>query len=340
MAKWRCAAFGAGWWAQYQIGGWQALVDVDIVAIYNRSLENAQILADRLGIPAVYDDPTELLDNEQLDFVDIITNVETHRKFVELAASYSLPIICQKPMAPTYEEAEHMVKVCQEANVPLIIHENWRWQETIRQVQRVLQEGTIGRPFRARIQFSNSFPVFAKQPFLAELEQFILTDMGSHILDVARFLFGEADSLYAHTQRVNPAIRGEDVATVLMKMNGVSVSCELSYASKIEHDRFPETYIFVEGSQGSVTLDPDFWVRVTTKEGTRSCRFPPVQEGWMDPLNVLTNSAIKPANAHYLQCLRDRSEAETSGTSNLRTMALVFAAYESAARNQVQVFQK
>ena len=56
----------------------------------------------------------------------------------------------------------------------------------------------------------SGFPVFANQPFLKELEQFILTDLGSHTLDTARFLFGEAESLYCQTRRVHPDIKGED----------------------------------------------------------------------------------------------------------------------------------
>jgi D-apiose dehydrogenase len=62
----------------------------------------------------------------------------------------------------------------------------------------------------------SGFPVFNNQPFLKELEQFILTDLGSHTLDTARFLFGEASSLYCQTRRIHADIRGEDVATIMM----------------------------------------------------------------------------------------------------------------------------
>ena len=55
--------------------------------------------------------------------------------------------------------------------------------------------------------------------------------MGSHILDVARFLFGEADSLYCQTHRVHRDIRGEDVATVMLRMRAATtVVCEMAYA--------------------------------------------------------------------------------------------------------------
>ena len=101
-----------------------------------------------------------------------------------------------------------------------------------------------GKPFRAHVDFSSSFPVFDNQPFLRELEQFILSDMGVHILDVVRFLFGEADWLVARVQRINPGIKGEDVATVFLQMaNGMTVTCTLSYASRLERERFPEAFI-------------------------------------------------------------------------------------------------
>ena len=79
--------------------------------------------------------------------------------------------------------------------------------------------------------------------------------MGVHILDVIRFLFGEAEWLISRVQRVNPSIRGEDVATVLFQMiGGTTVTCTLSYASRLERERFPEAFVLIEGDQGSQSL--------------------------------------------------------------------------------------
>ena len=66
-----------------------------------------------------------------------------------------------------------MVAACRRARVPLFIHENWRWQTPIRQLKRVLDEGHIGKPFRARIDMISGFPVFRNQPFLRELKQLV-----------------------------------------------------------------------------------------------------------------------------------------------------------------------
>jgi predicted dehydrogenase len=207
MTPLRFAIFGTGFWSRFQLAAWQELDGVQCVALFNRTRARAEALAEAFDVPAVYDDPEALLRNEQLDFVDVITNVETHSQFVHMAAAHGLPVICQKPMATTLAEAETMVRACQQTGVPLFVHENWRWQTPIRQLKALLDEGKIGNPFRARVHYCSSFPVFDNQPFLKELEQFILTDMGTHILDVARFLFGEAESVYSQTHRVHSDIR-------------------------------------------------------------------------------------------------------------------------------------
>jgi predicted dehydrogenase len=286
----------------------------------------------------VYDDPEELLRNERLDFVDVITDVDTHSRFVHMAAARRLPVICQKPMAPAYAEAERMVAACRAAGAPFFVHENWRWQTPIRQLKRLLDSGQIGRPFRARIAMVSGFPVFANQPFLRELEQFVLTDMGSHVLDVARFLFGEAQNLYCRTSRVHTDIKGEDVATVMLEMGGATVICELGYAENfLERDRFPETLIFVEGQRGSIELAPDLWLRITTADGTHSRRYPPPRYAWANPAYDLIHASIVLCNANILSALRGEAPAETTGEDNLRTARLVFAAYESAASGQAVV---
>jgi predicted dehydrogenase len=336
MTDLRFAILGTGFWARFQLAGWQELDGVECVALYNRTRAKAEALAQEFGVAAVYDDVEELLRHERLDFVDVITSAETHSRFVRLAAVQGVPVICQKPMATSLGEAETMVRVCRETGLPFFVHENWRWQTPIREVKQVLDAGQIGTPFRARIHFCSSFPVFDNQPFLKELEQFILTDIGSHILDVARFLFGEAESLYCQTHRVHRDIRGEDVATVIIRMGDrITVVCEMSYASRTEHERFPETYIFIEGELGSLELGPDFWIRLTTEEGTLARRCPPPRYAWADPVYDVVQSSIVACNANLLQALRGKEPAETTGEDNLRTVRLVFAAYESADSGQV-----
>jgi predicted dehydrogenase len=348
----RIAVLGAGFWARFQIAAWREVRGAEVVALYNRTRSRATALAARFGIEAVYDDATALLREVRPDVADVVTDVDSHARFVHLAAEHGVPVICQKPLAPDLETASGMVAACRAAGVPLAVHENWRWQRPLRELKAVLDSGAIGRPFRAHVQYASSFPVFANQPFLAELEQFILTDMGTHILDVVRFLFGEPARLTAQTFRVHPEIKGEDVATLLLSIprrgataaaapgraagvrDDLACTVHLSYASRWERERFPEVFILVEGDAGAVELAPDCWVRTTTAGGTQSRRVPPPRYAWADPAYDLVHASIVPCHADCLRAARGGPPAETSGADNLKTLALVFAAYESARSGQ------
>lgn len=336
--KLRVAIFGAGFWAQYQIAGWQELKNVEIVALYNRTKDKGLKLTSQFHIPSFYNDPKELLAQEHIDCVDIITSPDSHESLVELVANHGTPVICQKPLAPTFAAAKHMVKITNEAKIPFMVHENWRWQAPIRALKKEINQGSIGNVFRARINYSNNFPVFINQPFLKELQQFMLMDMGTHILDVARFLFGEAKSVYCQIASVTKGIKGEDVATISLKMrNGTHCSVEMSYASILAEDTFPQTLILAEGEKGSVELKKDYLIITTTKQETKSYHAKPRMYPWINPQYALVQSGIVEANRNFLESLQGKTTCETTGKDNLKTLQLVFSSYESAKTNQAVI---
>ena len=268
-----------------------------------------------------YTDLVEMLTLETPDLVDIITDVDSHATLVKICADHQIPVICQKPMGPSFEVAEDMLHYCQKKEVPFFVHENFRWQTPIRTIKNKLDRGEIGRPFKANLRFCSSFPVFINQPFLAELEQFILTDVGTHILDMSRFLFGEAASLYGQIKRVNPSIKGEDVANVfLVHENGVHSYNEMSFASRLEHESFPETFILIEGERGSLHLGPKNKISCTTDAGTTYHDASPKQYAWSLQDYALIHSSIVACHENIIRSIRDGVLAETTAQDNLRTI--------------------
>ena len=332
----RFAVIGTGFWANYQIAAWKELEGADLVALYDKAIPKAEAMAHKFGVPRVFDRVEELLKKASLDFVDIITDVDTHAPLTEMAARKGIATICQKPMAPKLHLAKQMIDVSEQLDVPLFIHENWRWQAPIRKMKEILHEGRIGKIFKARVTFCSAFPVFDNQPFLADLDQFILTDIGSHILDVCRFLFGEVVTLHCHTARVNQRIKGEDVANVFMKMeNGISCYAEMSYASILEYESFPQTFILAEGEKGSVHLTKDCELRVTTRTGTEIVTARPREYSWTDPKYALVHSSIVDCNQNILNALSGNGPAETTARDNFETMRLVHASYASAMTHKL-----
>lgn len=339
MTALRFATFGAGFWAQFQLAAWKEVPGATCTAICNPTRAKAEALAMKMGVPRVYDDAQALLESEPLDFIDIVSSVQSHYELVALAVQKRIPVICQKPLTETWEQSEALVRMCHEANVPLFVHENFRWQEPIRAVKRVLDSGVLGRAFRARIDFISGFPVFDNQPALKHMNPFILMDVGTHILDVARFLFGEAGHVYCQTQRIHADIAGEDVATVNLSMrSGASVCCNMAYAgTPLAHEAFPQPTLFIEGDKGSLQLGPGGRVSVTTKAGTQITQHPPPAYSWLDPAYAVVQASIVPCNADILRDLQGKGRAQTTGQDNLETLRLVFAAVESARCGDVRM---
>lgn len=331
MKPLRFAVIGTGFWSDYQIAAWKELKGVELIAVYNRTPEKAEAIAKKFGVSRVYTTAEELFVNESLDFVDIITNVDTHMQFTVKAAEVGIDVICQKPMASSLAEAQQMLQICKQHKVKLFIHENFRFQAPIRALKDAMVAGVIGTPFKARVSFCSAFPVYDNQPFLAELEHFILTDVGSHVLDVCRFLFGEAKSVSCLTKKVNKKIVGEDVANVLMEMeSGLHCMAEMSFESVLEKESFPQTLVLVEGESGSLHLTNDFELRITTRKGTTASFIQPVIYDWVDPDYAVVHSSIVDCNKDILRGLQG-GNAEATGEDNFRTVQLVWACYESAA---------
>jgi D-apiose dehydrogenase len=336
MKNLQFAILGCGFWSQFQLGAWKELKGAECVALYNRTQSKADELARRFDVPRTYGDAEELLKNEKLDFIDIITDVDTHEKFTELGAKHGVDIICQKPMAPSYEAAKRMIQATQEAGVRFYVHENYRWQPQFRRVKEIIDSGAIGNPFRCKTAFITAFPVFETQPFLAELEEFALTDQGSHQFDVLRFLFGEAQTIYCQIQTVNPTIKGEDVATTMLRMkNGVDCVQEISFSSPLEKEIFPQTLLLIEGDKGSIRLDPDFEISTTTKEGTQKETVPMRQYSWQTDRLKPEPPSIIDINQNILNDMLGKGKAENTGDDNFETVRLVWAAYESARSGKV-----
>jgi len=336
MSLLRGALIGCGFFSRNHLHAWRQLPDAEIVALCDQDEQRLAQAAREFGIARTYRDAGELMSEERLDFVDIATTVTSHRPLVETAAKAGVPCICQKPFASTLADARAMVDVCDAAGVPLMVHENFRWQAPMRAARRALAAGEIGAPFWGRFTFRSAFDVYRAQPYLAEGERFIIEDLGIHVLDVARYLMGDVHTISASTQRVSPSIRGEDVATMLLRHeSGAASVVDCSYASARPEEVFPQTLLEVDATEGSLRLDAGYRLTVHHRtRGTRTAVCEPPLHAWAERPWFNIQDSVLAIQAHWLQCLRERREPETSGRDNLKTLALVEAAYASAVANQ------
>ncbi len=146
---------------------------------------------------------------------------------------------------------------------------------------------------------------------MAKVEKLIIADLGIHLLDVSRFLLGEVRNISCQIKTVNKDIKGEDVANILMETeNGTSCFIEMSFASILEEDYFPQTFIMIEGEEGSIYLGPDFNVKTTTKkvrlparQGTKYEYVEIENYTWAEPDYAVAHASIVDTNRNILDAI-------------------------------------
>jgi predicted dehydrogenase len=332
---WRGGMIGAGDWSTTQLKAWAGVEKVKIVALADRHPERRNPVAEQFGISQVYDNLEIMLDQADLDFVDICTRPYSHVKLTKLAADRGLPILCQKPFCESLEEAEEVVSYCRERGVRLMINENFRWQAWHRTIKDILNSGELGDVFFAVMHQRHrlTLPEFDhSQSYFAEMPRLLLYEVGTHLLDVARFLFGEPETVFCRLHKVSPEIVGEDVQVITLAYPEMTLVIHDSWASvpipgldrpEREYRWYPRL-LEVDGTLGTLKLYPDGQVRVFTDSG---------DESWAAPEGAMP-AAHRAAQQHFVDCLERGEEFETSGAETLKTMSLVYACYQSAAAGQ------
>ncbi len=332
----RIGLVGCGFYGQNHLHAWSDLKPqgADLVAVCDQDPERAQAAGRQFGAPW-YEDLDAMLDDARIDLLDIATRMDSHCSLARNAAERGIAAIVQKPFAPDLEECKAIVENASQHGTWLAVHENFRFGTGMRRVRARIDEGVIGAPNWARIAFRTGYDVYRGQPYLASEERFSILDSGVHVLDLARFFLGEVDRLYCETQSRKAGIRGEDTATMLLRHSSGAVSVvETTYEAHRIPDPFPETVLEIEGTRGSIILSHDEVMTVTSEGTVQSEHVGPSPLSWTSREWRTSQVAVLNTNAHMLEAFRSGRPAETSGADNLKTFALVEAAYLSAETHE------
>lgn len=326
----RGVLIGCGFFARNHMQAWAGIDEVEIVGVCDTDPAKAQAFADHFAARA-YTDAAAMLAEVKPDFTDIATTVASHRPLVELAARHSRAVICQKPFAETLQDGTAMVAACDAAGIPLLVHENFRWQAPYRALGEALASGVIGAPSFLRLSFRHAFDIYANQPYLATIEDLALTDVGLHLFDMARFLMGDVTRVYCQTQRLNQRVAGQDAfLSTLRHASGAVSSVECSFYSHYAPDRFVQTLAVVEGPLGSIELLEGYRLRLHKDGRATDTYVAPKPLGWTDTALLLVQDSVVAFQRHAVQAMKGQASAQPSGRDNLRTLSVTLAAIQSA----------
>ena len=261
----RVAGIGAGYFSQFHLAGWRNLREVELVGWCDAELAKAEAACATHGIARAFNDAATMLDTVAPDLVDIVTPPATHHALVELAAARRVPVICQKALAPTYAEAEAIVATAERAGIPLVVHENFRWQPWYREARRWVDSGALGTPhsvaFRLRPGDGQGPRAYLdRQPYFQRMPRFLVFETAIHWIDTFRFLMGEVSAITARLRRINPVIDGEDAGYLVFEFEGGATGLfdgNRANDHVASNPRRTMGEMWLEGSAGVLRLDGD-----------------------------------------------------------------------------------
>lgn len=330
----RVGVVGCGFFAQNHLNAWTSLrcEGVEIAAVCDLSEAQAKQSAKAFSVPNVYTDMAEMIACEYLDLLDIVTQVGSHKRLVSIALEAGIPTIVQKPFGQTLAECEQMLSLSHRTGCFLAVHENFRFQHPHQEIRKILAAGTIGEPNWGRISFRTGYDIYAGQPYLRDEEQFIVSDIGVHLLDMARVFFGEVSHLTAELQRRDLDVKGEDTATLTLRHTSGAVSLvDCSYAARQLPDPFPVTTVEIEGTRGGLRLNSDLTLAVSSDGRQWMENVDPAVLSWAErPWHVVQQSVLAVCK-HTLDRMKAGQPAEISAADNIKTFALSEAAYRAAS---------
>ncbi len=333
MKRLRGVCIGAGYFSPYQCEAWQRIPEVELLAVCDSVPARSEAIREKFGLPKCYTDYREMFDREKPDFVDVITPPLSHQEICAEAARRRIHIICQKPLAPSFAEAEAVVRDAEQAGVRFMVHENFRFQPWHREIKRQIAAGAIGDrlhslTFRSRIGDGWGEKVyFRRQPYFRDYPRFLVFENGVHFIDTFRFLAGEITRVSAWLRRLNPVIQGEDCALVVFEFaSGTLGQWDASRYNETNcaDPRYTFGEFLVEGSGGSLRLGLDGRLAVQKLGGPEealSYRHEP--RGFCADCCYFTQR-------HFVEHLLDGLPFETEGREYLKTLVVQEAVYRSA----------
>lgn len=157
----------------------------------------------------------------EYDAVVVVTSNEVHLPLATRALDLGKPVVVDKPLAVTADDAERLVEHAKRVAVPLSVFHNRRWDSDTRTARRLIGDGVLGTVHRLESRFTRFRPLVADRWRERPAGGGVLLDLGTHLVDQAVHLLGPVTSVYAQVQALRPgAVVDDDVLLALTHTGG------------------------------------------------------------------------------------------------------------------------
>jgi predicted dehydrogenase len=341
--------------------------DIRLTTICGRNRAGARRAAKQFGWENVETDWRKVIADRKIDIVDICTPNDLHCEIAIAAARAGKAILCEKPLALDVDQAKRMVAAVKKARVPNMVCHNYRRVPVIALAKEMIERGEIGeRIFHFRARYAQDWIVDPKFPLIWRLRSDVagsgaLGDIGSHIVDLARYLVGEFRDVCAIKEtfvkqrplksggRKKGKVTVDDAVTMIGRFrNGALASLE---ATRFAPGRKNSITLEINGNGGSLFFDLEEMNRLKfysmrdpqDRQGFRDIlvteRSHPYMEKWWPPGHIIGyEHTFTHTIADFVKAIVARKSVHPTFEDALKNQRVLDATSESArTRNWVNL---
>ncbi len=331
--KYRFALVGCGRIARKHVEAIKALPGGELVAVCDTDENRAKKIAEPLGIP-FYTSHNEMLENEDVDIVNILTPSGYHPAHtIDIVKRYGKHIVCEKPMALRLEDADEMIRVCDEAGVRLFVVKQNRYNLPVQKVRKALDDGRFGRIAMGtvRVRWCRTQEYYDQDAWRGtwELDGGVITNQASHHIDLLEWMLGEPVSVMAKNATFFSKIEVDDTAAAIIKFRSGALG--IVEATTATRPRDLEGSLSLMGEKGSAVIGGfavnklESWaLSDETEEESRK-----VLEEFSEMPPDVYGYGHKRFLENVVECIRTNKNALVDGLEGRKSLELINAIYES-----------
>lgn len=200
--------------------GFQQIANASLVAVCDVLEDKAKKLGEQFNIP-YYTDMDEMMQNENIDIVSVLTESGYHAKHVINLAKYGKHVVVEKPMALTLDDADKMIEVCDKNNVRLFVVKQNRFNVPVVKLREAIDLNRFGKLVLGtiRVRWCRDQKYYDQADWRGRwsMDGGVLTNQASHHVDLLEWMMGDVESVFAKSMTALVDIEAEDTAIVTIK---------------------------------------------------------------------------------------------------------------------------
>jgi predicted dehydrogenase len=175
----------------------------DVTAVASRDAAKAKAFAEQWGVPRVHDTWEALIDDPEIDAVVVCPPSDLNSAVAGAAIAAGKHVLCEKPLAIAYPEARALTEAADRATSRVhMVAFTFRFTAALRYLRRLVDEGHFGNIRHWRMSYFNDGQLDPQIPYgwrhqRARGGAGVIADMGSHMIDIARYLMGDITAVSA-----------------------------------------------------------------------------------------------------------------------------------------------